>query len=69
MSRMSPSILMGISLCSLITVVSVILSALCFTMWGSPSLGMTFIYSAITGIGGIIFLAYKKSAQKKGERE
>jgi len=57
--------IIGISLLTILFSVSILLSALCFLMFGYPEMGLLFLYGAVTSIGGMIFIWYKDSKEKK----
>jgi len=66
LTKEQKEMLVGMALCALVMITSIVLSILSFLVWGAPSIGITFLYSAIAGIGGTVFIAYKKAKLEQG---
>jgi len=55
--------IIGISLCTFISAVSVILSILSFISFNMVGLAQLFLYGAVASVGGMIFIGYKQKKE------
>jgi hypothetical protein len=51
--------LVGLGLCSMILVISVMLSALSFLAYNASGVGTAFLYAAVAALGGVAFISYR----------